>query len=149
MLWLELKSKTNLPEAVTGDVDHGIIVGARHGCCPELHSWGGPGQTQERINNLLSGQIRSNYTDKTECFRLPPDGWLVAIAMASGSALASAKMGKYKCSHLETTNNLNSNTCLGVVKVMSEHLHCFKIHIQQEEKMFLKRSTVTKSEYKY
>lgn len=75
---------------------------------------------------------------------MPPDGWLVAIAMASGSARASAKMGKYKFRHLETTNNLNSNTCFRVVKVMSEHLHCFKIHIQQEEKLFLKRSTVTK-----
>lgn len=32
------KGTSHLPEAVTGDIDHGVIVGARHCCCPELHS---------------------------------------------------------------------------------------------------------------
>lgn len=29
---------SHLPEAITGDIDHGVIVGARHRCCPKLHS---------------------------------------------------------------------------------------------------------------
>ena len=29
---------SHLPEAVTGDIDHGVVVGARHRCCLKLHS---------------------------------------------------------------------------------------------------------------
>ena len=51
---------SHLPEAVTGDVDHGVIVGAGHGCCPRYpQSSGAETHSQQHHNTQQTGI----YTD--------------------------------------------------------------------------------------
>ena len=73
---------SHLPEAVTGDIDHGVVVGARHRCCLKLHSvcraWKNKNinsceydeynvTTESKTNNYMENLHLQTITSRAKC----------------------------------------------------------------------------------